>query len=363
MAPKNLQEPPPELYNPHCQIYAALTTLFQIVNFYRSIPGLKDLAPIWQNKTREGSAKKRAAKGVSGEVKIIWPYNDRISGTTEPVSEPKDVVVDSKWTPQLFQACIDHLAESLCKMHDECKVAVKNLSPVIGWFEMAAAPLPLPMFSFKHIGSQQTDLAESSFHSLGLVLCNTVTSEVQMASAVDPLEALMVRWIKPNRDPVGSLQPDKISKGFHNLKSQENPWDIVERLADFKPILFARLRQEFLGAWRAKIPNANLGDPPPEPTTESEEIVDESVKAETKRRVCFARDWYFLKLNREKGMKPAEIRDHWNQLSDNERTKICPKKPAVIEDGEKGRDVVKKGLKAAENFEKKMKMASNESNQ
>lgn len=289
---------PCELYEPHRQIYAALITLFQAVEFYRLIP------------------------------------------------QPGEVSEGDGETPDLFQSCADRLAQDICKVHKDRADAARSFVPVAEWFQVAAAPLALPEFRYKSVGRGKKNLATCSFHELGLLLCDAVVLDLETAvvldGKLDSLDSLL------NRDSSTSLQPAKILRGLQYLKVGNKRWDLVERLAIFQSVLFARLRQEFLCAWRAKVPEANVGLLPADPPFVSGEG-SKAMWGELKARECLHRDLYFSECY-DRGTKPAQIRDHWNtELDETSRKKICRYKNenrrTKIEPGTKGIAVVKSALK------------------
>jgi hypothetical protein len=73
--------------------------------------------------------------------------------------------------------------------------------------------------------------------------------------------------------------------------------------------------------------------------------VEKGPRLSKKQRRCYRRDHKFLQWKRQ-GLTPAKIRDRWN-------TKHQDRPKDQIEDGEKGIDIVKKGIRKALREEKK----------
>lgn len=73
------------------------------------------------------------------------------------------------------------------------------------------------------------------------------------------------------------------------------------------------------------------------------------------KRPAFERDHYWRILKNEKSMTPAKIRDHWNELTEDERKKIDPVSWEKIPTGskDKGRSIVRNGIRKADEEAKK----------
>ena len=63
-----------------------------------------------------------------------------------------------------------------------------------------------------------------------------------------------------------------------------------------------------------------------------------------KERPTYLRNHAWLGWAESEDLGPARIRDRWNNMTQEERSGICPRAPGRIGKGEPGRDVVKKGL-------------------
>lgn len=64
-------------------------------------------------------------------------------------------------------------------------------------------------------------------------------------------------------------------------------------------------------------------------------------------RPAKARDHLWLEWNERDSLTPGKIRDKWNQLDEQRRIKLSPKRPNKIARGEGGIDTVKKALNKA----------------
>lgn len=71
---------------------------------------------------------------------------------------------------------------------------------------------------------------------------------------------------------------------------------------------------------------------------------------QARRQPCFERNLYFYGLNQE-GLGPAEIRDHWNNLSKQKRLEIAESSNGNIGKRRDGSDVVKKAIRAIKRLE------------
>jgi hypothetical protein len=89
--------------------------------------------------------------------------------------------------------------------------------------------------------------------------------------------------------------------------------------------------------------------PPCITVNDSSKTSDATDDAGDERRPAYERDHLWLKWSQE-GMTPAEIRDRWNQMGDEERSAVSTKKWRQIESegGSEGeRDLIEKALKKA----------------
>jgi len=108
------------------------------------------------------------------------------------------------------------------------------------------------------------------------------------------------------------------------------------------------LVQEMFRVWKQRYPGDTAYKKAGSEADEFLTLLQQGVPS----RPTYQRNCLWLKWKREEKLTPAKIRDRWNAMPNCDRATTCPRAPGKIATGTRGRDLVKKALKAAESERK-----------